>query len=671
MPLWRPTHQFTKSLSDFLSKMPGLIIGITGSPPSVPRVPLVIRIGASGPLDLHGEGKDLALAVNAILTALKRYADESANPRFQQRMFADGALSPAELRLSCQLAAGFDQMVASAALAIGCKLHIVLPGSRAAFRHDIARNLPGETQAVLYETRPGLVLFGVSTDTQDPVSQLEQLLRGADRVLELDRDDESDDQSLFTRSDYAQAGSVILDHSDVVLVAVHDEPFPPFLGSTRWIEQRVEERDLILIRIPVEQPFAAELIWTVDDRREQRRLFVAGSHEIDSHVFVAALDDRLLGPPFALPRTRLGWFERRMAAQLDPEYNAREWDKRWTLASSDALAQRDLGSALRQIDHDLKPVKVWADHRASAMAELGRGAFIVSALLGVLAVLGALIGIIFPVPFLVYGGKVVEIGCLGAILWFVRRSRRYDWRSQWLSLRQLERFVEQAAWLLLLGRGLVYATPSHLAQFQKDDVAKWTNTYFRALIRNSSLPNACFTPDYLKTVHALALQNLVVDQISYLREEALFQHKSDEVLERWIKTCVLIAGVVTFAYLLAVLARQFLPTPLGMEPLSGETAGHVVAVFAALLTSAAAALSAMRNHGEYAQIAARFEGASGGLEGIRSKLAARLPNRRLDPPPRPLRSASLASIVRAATDILIQEVQGWRAILQKKEIEPT
>jgi len=30
-----------------------------------------------------------------------------------------------------------------------------------------------------------------------------------------------------------------------------------------------------------------------------------------------------------------------------------------------------------------------------------------------------------------------------------------------------------------------------------------------------------------------------------------------------------------------------------------------------------------------------------------------------------------ASIIGRATEILIEEVRGWRAILQKKEIEPT
>jgi hypothetical protein len=98
---------------------------------------------------------------------------------------------------------------------------------------------------------------------------------------------------------------------------------------------------------------------------------------------------------------------------------------------------------------------------------------------------------------------------------------------------------------------------------------------------------------------------------------------------------------------------------------------RTVPVLAALSTSAAAAFSAMRYHGEYAQIAARYEGAGDELQVIRSQLVARLPDRRPDFSPQPLRSAYLASILERATEVLIQEVQGWRAILRKKEIEPT
>jgi len=661
--------------------------GVPGSPPPATPVPFVIRLGAAGPLDLSDEREDLSRAVGAILSALQKYG-EAANLRFHQMVFADGRPPPAEVRMFTQLAAGFDQLAAWAAVAVGRRLHVVLPGSRAAFRHDIERN-PGSTkQATAPEV--GLIGFeaadarnlplaaGTATeegDVPEPVRRFERLVAAADRVLELDRDDGPSDQSPFHHRDYAQAGCVILDHSDLVLVVVHDEPFPA-LGGTGWLEERAEEKGLAVIRVPAAQPFATLLTWTVDGRREQRRLFTgdpaAGppDYTVDAGIFAAALDGQLLGASFDLSRTRLGWFERRMIGQLDPAYNAREWDKRWQLGSSNVLARHDLGLAPQQIDTDLKVVKVWADHRASAMAELVRGSFIVAALVGVLAVFGALIGIVF---HSVSGwGKLAEIVCLLLIFWLISRSRRFGWRSQWLSLRQLERFVEQAAWLLLLGRGRLYPTPSHLARFLTDHTAMWTNTYFRAVIRNCSFPTVRLTSDYLKTVHALALRNLLAEQISYLKGEVAFQQKSDEALERWTKLCVSVAFAVTFVYLVYGFADYFLPPDLQMAHLLGETAPmRVVSVVGALFTAAATALAAIRSHGEYAQIAARYEGTWEALRAIHARLAARLPDRRPDFSPPLLRSATLASIVGQATDNLVQEVQGWHAILQHKEIEPT
>jgi hypothetical protein len=155
---WRPTHQFTKSFRDILRSIPGVVVGRGGSAPPPPHVPLVIRLGAAGSLQLGHESENLSLALNAILVALKKYADESANSRFHQRMFSnDSATLPAQLKLFCQLASGFDQMAASVALTTGYKLHVVLPGSRAAFRADIQRNLDDETAVALNVVEAGQV----------------------------------------------------------------------------------------------------------------------------------------------------------------------------------------------------------------------------------------------------------------------------------------------------------------------------------------------------------------------------------------------------------------------------------------------------------------------------------------------------------------------------------
>jgi hypothetical protein len=673
MPLCKPSHQFTKSLAGFVGKIPRLFGTRTFVQPA-PRIPFVLRLGAAGPLRLGGDRRDLEQAVNAILVALKQYAVVSANPRFCQALFPDAVSPPAQLRLYCQLASGFDQRAVSAGLALGYRLHIVLPGSRNAFAGDIRRNA-GRDRLVVAGEEPSTGRFETAADAAvlpvsgqdangavDPAKQYQTFLAVADRVLELDRDKEAGGQSEFTHSDYAQAGSIILDHSDVVLVVVHDEPHPA-LGGTRWIEQRAEERDLPVIRVPAHRPFEALIVWTADGRREHRDLFKEGSRETSPDLLAVALDERVLGPPFKLAKTQPGWLERRMIAQLNPDYNQDLWDGRWKIDGSDVLTKRDLSLVPQQVDADLKPAKTWADHRASAMAELVRGSFILAVFIGLLAVCGALAGALS--SDLSKAGKILEVFCLLLIIGLIWRSHRYDWRSQWLSLRQLERYLEQASWLMLLGRERSYGTPSHLTQFQKDDVAKWTNAYFRAVIRNASFPTARLTPDYLKTVHMLVLRNLVVDQISYFESEVPFQRKSDKVLERWTTVCVLTALIATIGYL-------WLPMTLQQQQLLGDiTPGRLVSVLGALLAAGAGALSAIRHHGEYAQIAARFDGAKEALETIKTRLAARLPDRRPDFSPPPLRSAGLASIVGTATDALIQEVQGWRAILQYKEIEPT
>jgi len=677
MGTWQPKHQFTKSVRDFLVKTPGVLFGAPGEPTPVPRVSFAVRLGAAGPLRCRDQEDELSAAVTAILVALKQYAD-TTNPKFHQRMFSNGSAPPPQLRLIGQLASGFDQLAASAALATGYCLHVVLPGSRAAFVQDIKRNLqtnlhggrspadgPGEPAAVgtvgsgLPAGQNGMHERDAATDA---VALFDRLIEKAERVLELDRDDESSDAAPFSFRDYSQAGLVILDHSELVLVAVHDEQSPA-LGGSRWIAAQAEARDLTVIEMPIERPFAARLIWTVDGRREQRMLFQEGSRQTSADAFAAALDYRLLGPAFDLSKVQLGVPERRFVAQLSPEHNERAWSRRWQLDSPNAaLARHYLGLAEQHIETDLKGAKVWADLRASAMAELVRGSFIFSALLAVVAVFGALLGIFFPILLLGLLGKLLEVFCLVIIFWLMLRSRRRGWRSHWLSLRRLERYIEQTAWLLLLGRCRVYEPPSELGRFQIDDVAKWTNAYFRALIRNCSFPTARFTPDYLGTVHALALRNLIIDQIHFLQDEAKFQQKSDRVLERCTWALVFAAGIVTLAFFPYLWIS-------GIQH-AGDS-GRIVGAFGALCTATAAALSAIRSHGEYAQIAARYEGTSEALQAVQTRLAARLPDCRPDySPPRP-RSAWLVSTIGEATDILIREVQGWRAILQMKEIEPT
>ena len=95
---------------------------------------------------------------------------------------------------------------------------------------------------------------------------------------------------------------------------------------------------------------------------------------------------------------------------------------------------------------------------------------------------------------------------------------------------------------------------------------------------------------------------------------------------------------------------------------------QAVTVLGALMPATAAALSAVRHHGEYAQIASQYECTAAALQGVEDRLIFLLPDRRNGT--RQPRSSILHALMVQATDATFQEVQGWRAVLQKKEIEP-
>jgi hypothetical protein len=91
----------------------------------------------------------------------------------------------------------------------------------------------------------------------------------------------------------------------------------------------------------------------------------------------------------------------------------------------------------------------------------------------------------------------------------------------------------------------------------------------------------------------------------------------------------------------------------------------------ALLPAVAAAISSVRGHGEYLQLATRFQGAAAALREIEVQMATRLQNRRFDANAVAPPSAWLAGPITSATEVLADEVMTWRAIFQKKNIEPS
>jgi hypothetical protein len=665
MAIRHPTHQAAKSCRDFFPRLPKLLIQKDVTVPSLPLLPLVLRVGLAGHLAIS-DPATLTAALNAVFVALRKYVEDT-NPTFRGRLFADNVPVPrVQLRLVSQLASGADQLAANAALHNGYALHVVLPGNRDEVEQDVQRNAPVEDPTTSGDSE-GSATLGFRS-----------LLAKAERVLELDHTDYAGQHARFTANHYAQAGSIILCHCDLLLIAIHPGA-SAHPGGTRWMEQQAEEQDLPIIRIPLDQPEQALLIWTEDTRRESRNLFDVTVGAINPKVFETALEKNLLGPTVSTEALVLGKFESRMIALLDLQMNEAFWNQRWVLpGASTALPQHALGTVPEQVDAAFKHVKILADRHASAMAELVRGSFIFCALLGVAAVLGALVGLVLPCAQ--SWGEAIELSCLFIILWFIWRSKRYRWRSNWLSFRQLERMIDQAAWLMLLGRCREYSVPAHVAQFQTDEIAMWTNTYYRALMRSRSFPTASLGVDYRNTVHALVSHNLVAGQISYFDGESEFQVRSDEVLECATWWVVWLAICITGLYLLwhaSLCVLEFTkpgwaPAPK-MESLSHCLLGARtwVIFFGALLPAVAAAISSVRGHGEYLQLATRFQGAAAALREIQVQMTRRLQDRRFEANAVAPRSAWLARLIASATEVLADEVMTWRAIFQKKNIEPS
>jgi hypothetical protein len=224
-----------------------------------------------------------------------------------------------------------------------------------------------------------------------------------------------------------------------------------------------------------------------------------------------------------------------------------------------------------------------------------------------------------------------------------------------------------------------FVIPAHANEFQGDEHSSWANWYLRSVLRASSFPNAQLDSDYIKTVQILVSQNLIKNQIDYFESEAEVYHRTDELLEKWIKRCIVFALMVTLLYL----ASSYLGSWIHRMEIThlneftqwiSVTVPHlpmrIATIVGALMPALAAGLAAVRSHGEYAQIAARYQGTSRSLKSLDSQINRRLPDSRRNQTVQPLRSAEIAELLDAATAALFQEVISWQSILRTKEIEP-
>jgi hypothetical protein len=668
-------------------------------PLSPPR--LSIRVGVAGHLDLRGQEQEIEKIVRDLLLGIIEVCKGLEAEYLACFRKPDPAKSGPCFRLMTSLAAGGDQLVANIAHDLGYQLQVILPTDRDEFRTDIITNTPPNSSV-------------------NPASLFDDFLAKKETVVfELDGKLDRGGQAAQAKNNqaYAAAARVVLAHSDLLLVILSRKAKAQY-GGTLWLARRAMRAEVPLLLIPIEEPDQAEIVWHRDGTSVRRYLYPPHSDEDARCAVRAVLRPLLLLPQALRPQTTQGLFQRYKAAlrrlltradargplpdagrfervyreRLPIKRNRRYWDERWGAADSQDCQPHSAGVSRRQIDSDFRDLAVWADHRASVYGEMYRGAFSLTAVLGATAVSFALVNVMFT-GWSVFA-KSVELVLLSLMLTVYFRGRRYGWKERWLNYRRLERHLNAAAWLALLGKTVRLHVPAHGSTFH--DRAAWENWFTRAVLRQATLPEMRIGREYLNTVRALVLAGLVRDQIGYYRLEIEEHTYTEHRLEQLGKHCLTWAFLGTLGFLSFHIMHElhWLDALPGYQAVRGvvfaasaaagveqpgqelvELGRRLAIVLGAGLPAWAGALAAIRSQGEHNQIALRYGGQIAALTRIEHSfdLLTDEPSKRspLRLAPLAWKSTELMSLMLDTTNVLTDEVHHWHSMLYTKEIEPT
>lgn len=313
-----------------------------------------------------------------------------------------------------------------------------------------------------------------------------------------------------------------------------------------------------------------------------------------------------------------------------------------------ALAEREAGlmpASPADAPEAARPLAIagafgWADFVGSLLAQIFRGAFILNFVFGALAVACAAISIVRHdwKPVLV----VIEILLIVAVVLNTWLGLRRQWHRRWFEGRELAERLRVA--LLLWMVGLRPAAPAGAEP-------TWTGWYARAFMRAQGLRHARLDGEGLRATGA-AVTGLLNDQCGYHDLSARRMHGLEHRLERAGLVCFVLTVVVALAYLAVKLPDLAAAGGAGHgghgESLA-ESFGVVVAALTAGLPALATATYGIRVIGDFAGISRRSERTRRGLAAQIARIEAEAPNLH-----------SLRARVRAAAEVMLGDVAGWR-----------
>ena len=595
----------------------------SGMRPSPPKVPFALGLGVTGHRSDLLDGsialieRRMDAVVVEILAAARRIASEGAG------YFADRA---ARFSLVSQLAEGADQIAARTALDHGIELHVVLPFERAEYERDFA----GE------EAR----------------ERFAGLVARADRLLELPGHREAALQA------YLMAGRATVAHCDL-LIAVWDGKPPRGRGGTGEVVEIALLAGTPIVHIPVNADEPISLLWSAFDPHVHTNR--QNSHTASRPYSTAALDavlKALLDPPAdPVERGFLAAYYRERERRLNPrvEYplmlaltgiaKLRRADFR-TRPFAAAIAEnwaefRERCAGSTGVTAGIDPLQsayCWSDLLARHFAQTYRSGHIFNFLLGAVAVLIALSGLLFPAGKL--GLAIAELAVIGSVIVNTRVGVNHGWHRRWLDYRNLAERLRPMRSLKLVG----------IAAPQRDAAARnvrWIDWYAARMWRALGLPEGKIT-DPAMLAAALVAHELD-PQIAYHRAAAASAERLDHRLHL-IGTALFSATIVSCIALIA--GHLAAPGWIGRHAM-------IFVVLSAGLPAFGTAIFGIRMQGDFAGTSLRSHATAERLAAIASQV---------DPE---VDLARAADLFERGAEAMLADLGEWRlAHLQRELVIP-
>ena len=257
-----------------------------------------------------------------------------------------------------------------------------------------------------------------------------------------------------------------------------------------------------------------------------------------------------------------------------------------------------LGGALGDV---LRKRFLWADGKATQLGRLYRSAYVLSFLLGALAVFVGLLSVLDTWDQL-FGGiaeaktfcATAELALIFLITGIALAGRRARWHQRFLDARALAELLRHARVLAPIGRiGRVYTGRASAAEI--DD--SWTIWYARAALRELPLPNARADAEFLQRTITAVLDCEVDGQIKYHHAN---HHSLEKVHHRLDKAGEMLFRTTIFLCLvwLSVVALFGFAGANEHEWIS-HTLKSIMTFLGAVLPAFAGALAGIRAQGDF------------------------------------------------------------------------